>query len=238
MYFVSVVDMTIKGFELAVSTMTRNETSKFRCHPNYGYGSEGFEQIIPPHTWLTFEIQLLKWTWEDISRQKDGSITRQIIEPGVSHATPSNISLVNIHLEKEQNGLVVDERDLEFRLGEGKAFGICPGIEIALSKFKMKEKSRIFIHKKHTLLEFSENSSEEVYVIRLNFFEKVNIFKIFILKIIIYVDFVNYITNCVIFRYQNCLDVVPSVLLSNHIYMTAFVYCICFCINIFRAYTF
>lgn len=229
--------MTIKGFELAVSTMTRNETSKFRCHPNYGYGSEGFEPIIPPHTWLTFEIQLLKWMWEDISRQKDRSITRQIIEPGVSHATPSNISLVNIHLEKEQNGLVVDEKDLEFRLGEGKAFGICPGIEIALSKFKMKEKSRIFIHKKHTLLEFSENSSEEVYVIKLNFFEKVNIYEISILKIIIYVDFVNYVTNCVIFRYQNGLDV-PPVLLSNHIYMNAFVHCINFCINIFRAYTF
>lgn len=167
--------MTIKGFELAVSTMTCDESSKFTCQPDYGYGSDGFEQTIPPNTPLTFEIHLLKWTWEDISRRKDGSITRQIIEPGVNHATPSGISLVNIHLEKEQNGCVVDEKDVEFRLGEGKTFGICPGIEIALTKFKMNEKSRLFIHGKHTFLEFSDVNYEEVYIIKLNFFEKVGI---------------------------------------------------------------
>lgn len=166
--------MTIKGFELAVSTMTLNETSKFKCHPDYGYGSEGFEQVIPPNTWLTFEIHLVKWTWEDISRRKDGSITKQILEPGVNHATPASVSLVNIHLEKEHNGCVIDEKDVEFRLGEGKSFGICPGIEIALTKFKLNEKSRLFIHGRHTLLDSREDDSEEVYVIKLNFFEKVN----------------------------------------------------------------
>lgn len=172
--------MTIKGFELAVSSMTCDEVSVFRCHPDYGYGSDGFEDVIPPNTWLTFEIHLLKWTWEDISRRKDGSITRQIIESGVGHTTPSSVSLVNIHIEKEQNGCVIDEKDLEFRLGEGKTYGICPGIEIALTKFKMKEKSRLFIHGKHTLLELRENDSEEVYVIKLNFFEKVRIYEIYL----------------------------------------------------------
>lgn len=169
--------MTIKGFELAVSTMTLDEISIFRCHPDYAYGSDGFENIIAPNSWLTFEIHLIKWSWEDISRRKDGSITRQIIEPGINHATPSSVSLVNIHLEQEQNGCVVDEKDVEFRLGEGKAFGICPGIEIALTKFKLKEKSRLFIHGKHTL-EFKDNDINEVYVIKLNFFEKVKINKI------------------------------------------------------------
>lgn len=167
--------MTIKGFELAVLTMNCDERSKFRCHPDYGYGSDGFEQIIPPSTWLTFEIHLLKWTWEDISRRKDGSITRQIIKPGVNHATPSSVSLVNIHLEKEQKGRVVEEKDVEFRLGEGKVHGICPGIEIALTKFKLNEKSRLFIHGRHTLFEHKDDDSEEVYVVELKFFEKVRI---------------------------------------------------------------
>lgn len=167
--------MTIKGFDLAVSTMTCNEMSRFSCRPDYGYGADGFGQIIPPNTWLIFEIHLLKWTWEDISRRKDNCITRQIIEPGVGHATPSSISLVNIHLEKEQNGNVVDEKDIEFRLGEGKSLGICLGIEIALTKFKMNEKSRLFIRGNYTFLEFQEEDYEEVYVIKLNFFEKVRI---------------------------------------------------------------
>jgi len=46
--------MTIKGFDLAVSSMACDERSTFRCHPDYGYGLNGFEQIIPPNTSLTF----------------------------------------------------------------------------------------------------------------------------------------------------------------------------------------
>jgi len=167
--------MTIKGFDLAVSSMTCNERSRFQCHPNYGYGLDGFKQIIPPNMWLTFEVHLLKWTWEDISPRKDKSITRQILEYGVDKATPSNVSLVNIHLEKEKNGIVIEERDVEFRLGEGKDFDVCPGIELALTKFKTKEKSRLLIHGKHTFLGYVEDEFNEVYVIKLNFFEKVKL---------------------------------------------------------------
>jgi len=181
--------MTIKGFELAVSSMTLNEHSTFRVRPDYGYGPDGFEKVIPPDTWLTFLIKLIKWSWEDISRRKDRSITRQIIEPGVNHATPSSVSLVNIHLEKEENGCVVDQKDLEFRLGEGRSFGVCPGIESALTKFKMKEKSRLFIHGKHTLLELKDDDSEEVYVIKLNFFEKVRINYTFLILFSCYLSF-------------------------------------------------
>lgn len=165
--------MTIKGFELAVCTMTSKEISIFRCHPDYAYGSDGFENVIPPNSWLTFEIQLIEWSWEDISRRKDKSITRQIIEPGINHDTPSSVSLVNIHLVRENStGYVFEERDVEFRLGDGKNFGICPGIEMALTKFKLKEKSRLFIHGKHSL-EYKDEVTNEVYVITLNFFEKV-----------------------------------------------------------------
>jgi len=170
--------MTIKGFDLAVSTMTCNENSRFNIRPDYGYGSNGFNQIIPPNTWLTFEIHLLKWIWEDISRQKDGSITKQILEPGVNHETPCSISLVNIHLEKEKNGCVVEERDVEFRLGDGKSFDIAPGIELALTKFKTKEKSRLFINEKYSFWVSSPEDFDdeyEVYVVKLNCFEKVRI---------------------------------------------------------------
>ncbi|KAF0746466.1 FK506-binding protein 59-like, partial [Aphis craccivora] len=139
-------DMTIKGFDLAVSSMACDERSTFRCHPDYGYGLNGFEQIIPPNT-----------------RKKDKSITRQILKYGVDYATPSSVSLVNIHLEKEENGNVIEERDIEFRLGEGKDFGICSGIEF---------KSRLFIYGKHTFLNFGNDDFKEVYVIKLNFFEK------------------------------------------------------------------
>lgn len=167
--------MTIKGFELAVSTMCLDEISIFRCHPDYAYGSDGFENIIAPNSWLTFKISLVHWSWEDISRRRDNSITRYIIEPGINHGTPSSVSLVNIHLVQEKSGLVVDERDVEFRLGDGKKYNICPGIEIALTKFKLKEKSRLCILGKHTL-GFTDDGDNEEYVITLNYFEKVKLF--------------------------------------------------------------
>lgn len=167
-------DLTIKGFDLAISTMTCNESSRFNIRPDYGYGSNGFHQIIPPNTWLTFEIHLMKWIWEDVSPQKDGSITKQILEPGVNDDTPCNVSLVTIHLEKERNGCVVDERDVEFRLGDGKAYNIAPGVELALTKFKTNEKSRLFINEKFSLWTSSPDFDDvyEVYVVKLNFFEK------------------------------------------------------------------
>ncbi|XP_050521866.1 FK506-binding protein 59 isoform X2 [Daktulosphaira vitifoliae] len=165
-------DMTIKGFELAVSSMSCGEISKFKCHPNYGYGQDGFENIIPPNTWITFEIHLINCVWEDISRKKDGSITKQILEHGSGYDTPRNVSLVNINLLKEENGCEIKEVNVEFRLGEGKVHGICPGIEQALTKFKIQEKSRLFIHGKHTFLNPSIENYEEVYVVKLNFFEK------------------------------------------------------------------
>jgi len=182
--------MTIKGLSIAVSTMTCNERSKFKIHPDYGYGSKGFKPSIPPNTWLTFEIHLISWIWEDVSPNKDESITKQIIEPGVNNETPSSISIVNIHLEKEQNGCVVEERDVEFRLGEGKSFNICPGIEIALNKFKLNEKSRLFIHEKYSLWNVKDGTYFiGVYVIKLNYFEKVRICINFNIYIHIYLNY-------------------------------------------------
>jgi len=154
--------------------MTRNESSTFILHPDYGYGSEGFQQIIPPDIWLTFEIHLIKWSWKDISREKNGRVTKQIIEPGIVDITrPSSISMVDIHLEKEQNGSVVEKTDVKFRLGEGKTYNISRSIEQALKTFHSKEKSRLFIHEKQNV--WGETDSDEVYVIKLNSFEKVRI---------------------------------------------------------------
>jgi len=72
----------------------------------------------------------------------------------VDYATPSSVSLVNIHLEKEENGNVIEERDIEFRLGEGKDFGICSGIEFVLTKFKKKREVKIVYLWKTYIFEF------------------------------------------------------------------------------------
>jgi len=153
--------------------MTCNESSSFTFHPNYSYGSNGFQQIIPPDTWLTFEIHLIKWLWKDISHEKNGRITKQIIEPGVDSTKPSSISMVDIRLEKERNGSVVEITDVKFRLGEGETYNISCSIEQALRTFHSKEKSRLFIHENQNV--WGKSDLDEVYVIKLNSFEKVRI---------------------------------------------------------------
>lgn len=153
--------------------MTCNERSSFTFQPNYNFDTNHFQKIISPDTWLTFEIHLIKWSWKDISREKNGSITKQIIEPGVDCTRPSGISMVDIHLEKEQNGSVVEETDVQFRLGEGETYNISQSIEQALRTFNSKEKSRLFIHEQQNV--WGEPDSDKVYVIKLNSFEKVRI---------------------------------------------------------------
>jgi tetratricopeptide (TPR) repeat protein len=51
-------DEVIDGLTAAVSSMTLGERSVFTIHPDYGYGEKGRDQVIPPNSWLEFDIEL------------------------------------------------------------------------------------------------------------------------------------------------------------------------------------
>jgi len=51
----------IKGFDVAIASMTIGERSKFKCSPKYAYGSKGVGNVIPPDAEIELDIKVLAW---------------------------------------------------------------------------------------------------------------------------------------------------------------------------------
>lgn len=54
-----------------------------------------------------------------------------------------------VHIIGRHAGKTFDERDLSFDLGEGAAFNVCEGLEIAISKMKKGEVAEVVIKSKY-----------------------------------------------------------------------------------------
>lgn len=93
---------------------------------------------------------------------------------------------VTVHLVCEYNEKVVEERDVTFSLGEGSEFGIPPGIERALDKFKLREKSKLELKPMYGWGKEGKPDlgippdASLVYTVTLNNFERVSAFLVVI----------------------------------------------------------
>jgi len=80
------------------------------------------------------------------------------------------------------NGKMFEKREVEFTLGEGEIVGIVEGIEIALQRFMMGEKSRLLIKSKYAFKEKGnigyniQPNADVEYEVELKHFEKVMFF--------------------------------------------------------------
>ncbi|EFN87500.1 FK506-binding protein 59 isoform X2 [Harpegnathos saltator] len=168
----------IKGWDIGVASMKKGEIATLTCAPEYAYGKNGSPPLIPPDATLKFEVELLSWSGEDLSPNKDKSIERYQIVAGKSYANPDNGAQVNIHLIGKYNGQVFEDKDIEFCLGEGEVVGIVEGVEIALKHFLSGEKSRLLIKSKYAYkeqgnAEFNIPPNADVeYEVELKNFEK------------------------------------------------------------------
>lgn len=84
-----------------------------------------------------------------------------------------------VHLVCEIKGKLVEEREVVFNIGEGVEAGIPEGVERALEKFKLKEKSQLEVKAKYAWgkegrpdLQIPPNT-DVIYTVTLNNFEKV-----------------------------------------------------------------
>lgn len=84
----------IKGWDQGVSTMKKGELADFYITADYAYGKAGSGANIPPNSTLKFEIELFSWTPEDISPDKDQSVTKSILQKGTDYQTPDDDSTV------------------------------------------------------------------------------------------------------------------------------------------------
>ncbi|XP_043664793.1 FK506-binding protein 59 isoform X1 [Vespula pensylvanica] len=168
----------IKAWDIGVATMKKGEIAMLTCAPEYAYGETGSPPKIQPNTTLKFEIEMIDWSGEDLSPDKDGSIERLQITPGKDYVTPRDRSLVNIHLTGMYKDEVFEDRDVQFCLGEGEDVGIIKGVEKALESFKSGEKSKLKIKSKYAFKkegkpEFNIPPNADVeYIVELKSFEK------------------------------------------------------------------
>lgn len=153
--------------------MKKGELCRLTCKSEYAYGASGSPPKIPPNATLFFEVELLRWSFEDISPNKDESIQKRVIIKGEMYSTPKDLSECTVHLRGCHGQQVFDERDVTFRVGEAVLEGVPEGIEIAVQTMKKGEKSEIILKKNFATGDRVPKDLTEVsYTVTLHNFEK------------------------------------------------------------------
>lgn len=172
--------MVIRGWDIGVATMKKNELSRFTISSEYAYGDSGSPPSIPGGATLIFEVELFSWKGEDLTVDKDGGITRSVVVKGEDISSPNDGAWVKICLSGKCGESVFDEeRTIDFTLGEGGEKNIPEGIEKALENFTKKEKSVITLQSKYAFGATGSSdlgvpaNAEVEYTVELLEFEKV-----------------------------------------------------------------
>lgn len=135
----------IKGWDFGIATMAKGELAVFTIHSDFAYGDVGSPPRIPGGATLTFEVELFEFEGEDISPDKDKSITRRIKTAGEGFDHPNDGANVNVEIIGYNSKGEFDKRDLSFVFGEGSEIQVPKGVEMALEKMKRKEEAQICI---------------------------------------------------------------------------------------------
>lgn len=158
--------------------MRKGEKCILTCGSTYAYGPGGSPPNIPPNATLKFELEMLGWKGQDLSKDGDGGIERFIVTKSEKKKTPNDGAFVKCHITGRFEDRVFEERDVEFNIGEGEDFAVIAGVETALEKMSQGETSRLVIKPKYA---FGSDGNEQFqvpsnavveYTVTLNEFEK------------------------------------------------------------------
>lgn len=158
--------------------MKKGEKCVLTCAPDYAYGKAGSPPNIPPNSTLKFELELLSWKGQDVSKNGDFGVEKFIVTKSDKKKTPNDGAHVKCHITGRYQGNVFDDRDVEFNIGEGEEYNIISGIEAGLEKMNEGETARLVIKPKYAFgAEGNEQfnvppNSDVEYTVTLNEFEK------------------------------------------------------------------
>ncbi|XP_038899656.1 peptidyl-prolyl cis-trans isomerase FKBP62-like [Benincasa hispida] len=133
----------IKGWDLGIKTMKKNEKALFTIPPDLAYGESGSPPTIPPSATLQFDVELLSWTSvKDIC--KDGGIFKKILTQGDKWDNPKDLDevLVNFEAKLDDGTLVAKADGVEFTIGDGY---FCPALAKAVKTMKIGEKALLTV---------------------------------------------------------------------------------------------
>lgn len=170
----------IKGWDIGVASMKKGEIADLECRADYAYGENGSPPNIPPNATLIFNVELLYWEGEDISPDRDGTITKSIIVKGEKFNCPSEFASITVHAVGSHNGRVFYDRELQYILGEGSEYDLPDGVDKALKRVDKGEKCQVIL--KGSTFTYGSNpppkfnlplNAEITFVLFLKDFEKV-----------------------------------------------------------------
>lgn len=138
-------NQVIKAWDVGVATMNIGEVALFECRADYAYGETGSPPKIPANATLNFEVELLSFEGEDISPDRDGSITKSIIAEGEKYNCPSEFAPVSVHIVGTYQRKQFLDKTLTFELGEGSEVGLPEGVDRALRRINKGEKCKVVL---------------------------------------------------------------------------------------------
>lgn len=72
-----------------MATMKKGERAIFKIPPQLAYGEVGYPPLIPPHSTLVFDVEMISWsTIRDITG--DGGVLKKILTDGEGWANPKD----------------------------------------------------------------------------------------------------------------------------------------------------
>lgn len=176
----------IKGWDIGVKSMKRGEIAELVLRSDFAYGSTGSPPKIPPGATLVFEVELIDWTLEDLTKHKDGGVRKRVITEGSGFSSPNDGATVKVTVTgsvrtRDGSEVVFDpKREVCFIIGESSEEGLVEGVEIGVGKMKKGERAEIHISRKYGFNPSTvprpecvpEEYEEVVYDVTVNEFEK------------------------------------------------------------------
>ena len=168
-----------KGMDVAIKSMKWYEISKFEFEGEYAYDETNCPEDVKPGERISWEVELFYFKLIDLSKKKDGSLTKRIVEPGVGFEIASFGSPCRVDIFGKYNDKVFDNRTVNFTVGEAEVEDVIDGIEVAVTKMRKQEKCRLFVKPNYAFgpkgkpeLGIPEDYEQLVYEIRLVDFDE------------------------------------------------------------------
>jgi len=142
----------IKGWDLGVATMKKEEVAKFTLAPEFAYGESGSPPKIPENATLVFEVELLSWQSNDDLFGDEGVIKTQLKE-GEGWKKPSTDSevLLNMKVEAPDGSLLEEKSDFEYVIGSDALGALGKACDKALMEMKKGEEASLKCTKEYAL---------------------------------------------------------------------------------------